>query len=304
MKINPWLALTIGLGSFATAIHCAEMEPEAQKLLGIQTADLAALSLPPETAVFATVISPASLIDNYRKIETAQAELTLSATTVTRLEKLFAGGELVARKELEAAQAQHNRNQAALLELQDRLTLEWGERLANLPAPERKIMLDSLLAGHRALLRLAVSRGKSPTAQPVAARLHEFGQDRRPFRCTTLLPARTTDPAFQATTYLGWVDTPDAPLAVGGALNGTLELVGKPRVGRLVPQSAVVFYLGKAWIYQQSGDAGFNRLEIPADTPVEGGWFISGDVIKPHQIVTQGAQALLSGETIGSVEEE
>lgn len=54
MKINPWFALTIGLGSFAAPIHCAEMAPEAQKLLDSQTADLAALSLPlpPETALF------------------------------------------------------------------------------------------------------------------------------------------------------------------------------------------------------------------------------------------------------------
>lgn len=87
---------------------------------------------------------------------------------------------------------------------------------------------------------------------------------------------------------------------------------GLERSGVIVPESAVVWSEGKAWIYLQQprepareaadadqtgapGQAPFVRREIPTDLPVPHGWFVSG--LPPEtRVVVSGAQLLLSAE--------
>lgn len=298
MKTN--IFLTVILASLA---HATEIDAEARRLIGLETTDLAEKSLPPEAAVYGSVISPAPLIDLFRQIETAQASLEISQQASDRAGKLFASGELVARKDVETAQAQLMRDQSAIRALEDRLVLEWGPRFSKLSATDRTKMLEDLLEGRMTMVRLAVSRGEDFEGLPLAADLHAFGRDMKPIRCTAISPALMTDPVFQSRAFLGLIETPEAPLAVGLSLTGSLELKGEPRAGILVPQAAVVFYLGKAWVYQKGDGEEFERVEIPTDTPVDGGWFLASDAIEPHPVVTKGAQSILSKETAGPAEE-
>jgi hypothetical protein len=80
-------------------------------LLGFEVTDLTAKSLPPEVAVFGSVLSPAPMIELFRQLEAAQAALEVSKESLDRADKLFASGELVARKEVQTAQAQHAQDQ-------------------------------------------------------------------------------------------------------------------------------------------------------------------------------------------------
>lgn len=293
--------LVILAGGFSSA---AEVNPEAQRLIGLETANLAVKSLPPEVPVHGSVLSPAPLIDLYRAVATAQETLGISKESLERSEKLYASGELVARKDVQAAQAQHVLDKSALQSLEDRLVLEWGPRFSNLKAAERIKLIDDLLAGHVAIARLSLLPGEKLSAAPLAARLHAFGQERSQVRCTGILPAPAVDPAFQAQVFLGLLETPPAYLAVGMTLAGVLELRAEPRAGVFVPQEAVVFYLGKAWIYQKMKGDVFERVEVPVETPVEGGWFVAGDVFAHHPVVSRSAQSILSLETLGPAEEE
>ena len=289
----PLVALLAGLTSRGAGIDAA-----TQKLLGIETTALAEKSLPPEVAVYGSVLSPAPLVELFRQIAAAQAAWVVSNESLERVEKLFASGELVARKEVQAAQAQQAQDQVVVQGLEDRLALEWGPRFSQLAPAERTKLLADLLASRQALIRLAVSRGESPASAPLAASLHPFGRSQMPLRCLAISPAPTVDPAFQSPAFFGLIETPTVPLAAGLALTGVLELAGKPRLGIFVPQEAVVFYLGKAWVYQKEAGDLFERVEIPVNAPVEGGWFVAADVLEPHPAVTKGAQALLSKETL------
>ena len=295
----PMVALFAGLASRA-----AEIAAEAQKLLGVETTALTEKSLPPEVAVYGSVLSPAPLVELFRQITAAQAARVVSKESLERVEKLFASGELVARKDVQAAQAQLALDQVVIQGLEDRLALEWGPRFSKLSAADRSKLLDGLLASRQTLIRLSVSRGESPASAPLAASLHTFGRAQMPLRCTSISPAPAIDPAFQSPAFIGLIETPAAPLAAGLALTGVLELEGEPRLGIFVPQDAVVFYLGKAWVYQKEEGDLFERVEIPVDVPVEGGWFVAADVLEPHPAVTKGAQALLSKETLAPAAEE
>lgn len=289
----PIFALLAGLTSRGAGVDAA-----TQKLLGIETTALAEKSLPPEVAVYGSVLSPAPLVELFRQIAAAQAARVVSNESLERVEKLFGAGELVARKEVQAAQAQQAQDQVVVQGLEDRLALEWGPRFSQLAPADRSKLLADLLASRQALIRLAVSRGESPASAPLAASLHPFGRSQMPLRCPAISPAPSVDPAFQSPAFFGLIEIPTVPLAAGLALTGVLELAGKPRLGIFVPQDAVVFYLGKAWVYQKEAGDLFERVEIPVDAPVEGGWFVAADVLEPHPTVTKGAQALLSKETL------
>ena len=298
------LLLTVLILAAAGFSLAAEIEPDSQRLLGVETANLAVKSLPPEIAVYGSVLSPAPLIDLFRQIGAAQAAMEISKESLERVGKLFSSGELVARKDVQAAQAQYALDQTALRALEDRLVLEWGPRFSKLPASERALLLDHLLAARKALIRLSISRGDALETVPLAARLHSFGHDQSPLRCTDIIPAPAIDPAFQAQAFLGLLETPAVPLATGMTLTGVVELKGEPRVGVFVPQAAVVFYLGKAWLYQKEDGDKFERVEVPIKDPVEGGWFVPADILEEHPIVTKGAQSLLSKETLAPAVEE
>ena len=279
-----------------------EVNAEAQRLIGLETADLAAKSLPPQVAAYGSVLSPAPLIDLFRQIEAARTAAEISKQTSERAEKLFSAGELVARKDLEAAQAQLMRDQVAIQVIEDRLILEWGASFSKLVSPERTRLLENLLHGKMAIVRLSVARSEMLHGVPLAASLHAFGQELKPIRSTSITPATMIDPAFQARGFLCLIETSDAALAIGLTLTGTLELAGESRAGVVVPPSAVVYYLGKTWIYQKADADEFERIEISTDTPADGGWFLASGVLAPHPVVTHGAQSILSQETSSTEE--
>lgn len=64
----------------------------------------------------------------------------------------------------------------------------------------------------------------------------------------------------------------------------------------IVPQSALVWWQGKAWIYVQKDDEHFVRREVPTDQPVENGFIVRSGLLPNATIVIGGAQVLLSEE--------
>ena len=60
-------AFTVAIFSQAT-----EIDAQAQRLMGLETAALAAKSLPPRVAAYGSVLSPAPLIELFRQTEAAK----------------------------------------------------------------------------------------------------------------------------------------------------------------------------------------------------------------------------------------
>jgi hypothetical protein len=73
-------------------------------------------------------------------------------------------------------------------------------------------------------------------------------------------------------------------------------LSGRSPVGAAVPASAIVWLQGRAWAYRRTGQDTFVRVEIATDLPAPGGGYIAKDLPKDAEIVTCGAQLLLSEE--------
>ena len=66
--------------------------------------------------------------------------------------------------------------------------------------------------------------------------------------------------------------------------------------GVIIPNSAVVWYAGKPWVYHKVSANQFSRLPINTDVEIENGWFQQGNFQPSDEVVTSGAQLLLSEE--------
>ena len=108
-------------------------------------------------------------------------------------------------------------------------------------------------------------------------------------------PAAEADPLTRRATYLyradhGWrgatPGTPVAALAPGSAPAAR---------GALVPDDAVVQWDGLAWAYRRRSGR-YERVAVPTDRPVPGGWLAARSLEPGDTVVVTGAQELLSEE--------
>jgi hypothetical protein len=81
--------------------------------------------------------------------------------------------------------------------------------------------------------------------------------------------------------------------------------VGTPVRGVTIPGSAVVWWQGKAWLYEAISPTTFTRREVTTENPVTGGYFVPGSTFTSGtKVVTAGAQALLSEEFRSQIQQE
>ena len=80
--------------------------------------------------------------------------------------------------------------------------------------------------------------------------------------------------------------------------------VGRRLRGVLIPHAAIVWWQGKAWVYEQTAPTHFVRRAVPAGQPIGGGYFAASGFAPGAQVVTEGAQALLSEEFRAQIQPE
>ncbi|WP_052572677.1 efflux RND transporter periplasmic adaptor subunit [Haloferula sp. BvORR071] len=283
------------------ASQALEIDAEARGKLGLATAPLKECTIPRTSPAFGTVLSPAPLIDLLRQRDTAIATAGFSKEALARAEKLFASGELVARKDVDAARAQQVQDEAQIRGLEDRITLEWGPAFAAMSSGDQASFIAELLDRKRFLARIALPGRKWPEAAPTGATFHPGGAMTKPFHSAAIYQSTTTDPAFQSLSFLTVFESPGISPTPGTADSATLELPGEPEHGLLVPESAVVFFQARAWIYSVHGSGDeFQRIEISTDHPAPGGWCVAKEKIGTDEVVTTGAQVLLSEEALSA----
>ena len=74
--------------------------------------------------------------------------------------------------------------------------------------------------------------------------------------------------------------------------------------GVIIPKSALIWYMDQAFVYLKTAEDTFSRRTLEHYSASADGYFIP-DAIKPgEQIVTKGAQMLLSEELRGQIPSE
>jgi hypothetical protein len=270
-----------------------KLDLTAQRLIGLQTAALAAATQARTVKAYGRVLEPAPLLALASHTASARAVLAASSKEYQRLKTLFAQGQNASAKTLETAQATMQRDQIMLQTAEAQFLAAWGKTLAQ--EPDLAAFLGSLAKLECVLVRLDLPAADSLAVAPVGAQLELPGTN-PPLEARFLGRATTTDAQVQGEGFIFVATNSAARLAPGLALAGFLQLPGEPLHGVVVPNAAIVRADDRAWVYVQTGDTTFARRELALDQPVAGGWFVAQGLAPNDRLVVTGAQALLSEE--------
>jgi len=281
------------------------LDAETQQRSGIETGVLPSTPHPEQLRAYGMVLDVARLTElsnNYAnakaQVQTAQAKLAMSKPAFERAEKLFNETHVVSQAQLQAAEAAFGTDQASLAAAQAQVrTLtatayqEWGSVLGKSLVDESP-MIKALIERQSFLLQITLPPGVILPVPPATASI-ETGKAPRP-EITFVSPATRIDPRIQGLSFFY------AAAAESGVLPGMNVLAflpsGRSIEGVAVPASAIVWWQGRAWVYRRAGRDTFTRDAIATDLPAPGGGYIANDVAKDAEIVTRGAQLLLSEE--------
>lgn len=278
-----------------------KLEKEKWKALGIEMAEPLKAELKPQRVAFGRVLDPAPIVALDGELSSADAALIASRAEFDRTQALQKAGEGMSRKVAETAEAQFRGDEIKADGLRRRARLEWGPVFPAADAAKRRALIEQLVGGESALVRVELLPGDALAELPTGARISVLGRESETIATDIITPASDADPKTQAQGFILRVDKPAFALRPGMALTAWLELPQKVRDGFEVPRSAVLRHDGRAWVFVQEETEKFARKPVKLEVPLDGekGWFVSaqeGGIKADDLIVVTGAQTLLSEE--------
>jgi membrane fusion protein, multidrug efflux system len=233
--------------------------------------------------------------------EVISASLTHNQNEYNRLLALNQDDKNVSDKVVATALADTKSDEAKLSatessakSIADSVRQAWGESLSKL-ALEKNMspLLQNLVTNKEALLQITLPYD-SP--EPAANSHVVIGIPETQYSGAAyyLSPAPVSNASIQGKTYFYHLNS---SILRSGMKVTVLNLNNtQSNIGVLIPATAVVWYGGKPWVYKKTSDDEFTRIPINTDTEVQNGWFYQGKLKAGDQIVTSGAQLLLSEE--------
>ena len=230
--------------------------------------------------------------------EAAKATAAASRKEYERLKTLNADDRNASDKAVQTAEALWHSDNArekaaieALETIEQNAKQQWGNVIAS--AIVNKTPLFSRVAAQQDVLVQVTLLGSYLASPPQAIRLQS---PRGGFVETILVsPSPRTDPRFQGESFFYSARALKSGLVSGMNLSAYLP-VGSAEEGYLVPETAVVWWQGKAWVYLQEDKGRYVKQELPTASPVNDGWFVSKRFAVDKSVVVTGAQLLLSEE--------
>lgn len=229
----------------------------------------------------------------------AQARLAASKPAFERTETLyrFQGASAA---QAQAAEATFRADDASVAAADSQLSTlaataqqGWGPVLAR-GLIERTPMFVGLVERREILLQVTLPPGTMATgSSPAFAELVDG--NRAPLAFVS--PATKTDPRIQGLSFF-YTAAADPRLLPGMSV---VVFVASPTAieGVVAPDNAIVWWQGRAWIYLKAAPDRFVRRQIPTSTPTPKGGYVVPQLADGSEVVTQGAQILLSEEQTG-----
>lgn len=260
-------------------------------------------------ASFGTVIAIDPLIELRTRYLAAKAEADVVRATLVgsrqeyeRIRKLNEDNKNVSDRAVVSAESALKTDQARLAaaeiaaaSIRDTMRQQWGADLTRLATEQpASAALERLLHYRDALLQITLpfdsavpKRGDTLMVAPAAG----LGKT---VKAQFISAAPHTDASIPGKTY--FYRAPADNLRTGMRVAVRMEQADSELAGVVVPVDAIVWYGGKAWVYLKQGPERFRRQAVSTDHAVNGGWFNTGTLQPGDELVTSGAQLLLSEE--------
>lgn len=288
-----------------TSAGTVVISPTQMTLSGIAVQALPVTRFQPHTSAYASVLDPGPLLQLRGQLRSAQlqtdaarAQAAASEREYRRLTVLNGQDHTVSDKVTEAARATRDADrahleaaQAGLLAARDTARSRWGDMLVGWALAPHAPQLDALNSGQQALLSVALPQGGAAGSPPPTIHIKLPGSVGE-ITAHLVSPSPLADPVIQSPTY--FYQAPRGGLRTGMRIDALLP-TGQSVDGVVIPNSAVVWYANRPWVYVQSTDTQFVRREISVDTPAPGGWFVA-QWRGGERVVVKGAALLFSQE--------
>jgi hypothetical protein len=281
------------------------IDAAAQERSGIETTRLPSAPYLNQVRAYGMVLDAGRLTDlsnGYANAEaqlrTAQAKIAVSKAAFERAQKLYDNERSTSLALLQSAEATFRADEAGVGAAESQVrTLsatayqEWGPVLGK-SLVERSPTVTRVIERQDFLLQLTLPPGVTvPSAQP-AATIEGPGKTRSGI--AFISPATRTDARIQGLSFFYLAS------AESGVLPGMNVLAflssGASVDGVAVPAEALVWWQNRAWIYRRIDPETFVRTQIATDQPTAAGGYIDKSLLNDAEIVTRGAQLLLSEE--------
>jgi hypothetical protein len=290
IRLTPLLMLLLVAAPRAWAD--VELKPEERENLGIRTESVKAIETGRQWSASAQVLDATPLIATLGELQAAETAAVASKAEAERSERLYREEANVARKALDAAQAQAVTDTVRLRTARAQLLGTWGPGIAALSGSARSTLVSDLLAGRVCLARIDLVQSLPTTLTDPQVEVSSLDRGSRPAaRWLGRLPQATN------TTLAGaGLLRVAAPLPAGSLLEAVVSEPGATIKGTSVPASAVIRFRGHEWVYEETAANHFVLREVRSGVRVSGRALLVDALGLDAKVVTVGPRALLAAD--------
>ena len=281
------------------------IDDAAQETSGIATTRLSAAPRRQELRAYGMVLDVARLTELSNayanaeaQVRSAEARMAFSRASYERARMLHDNEGGVSQATLQAAEAAYRSDEAgtgAAVSMVRTLAAtahqEWGPVLGK-SLLEHSDTVVRLIERQDFLLQVTLPPGVPAPKSVAAAAIERDGADRA--AVTLVSPATRTDPRIQGVSFFFLVPADSGVLP--GMYVRAFIATGDARDGVVIPPEALVWWQDRPWVYRLAGDDTFVRTAVATDLPTPDGGYIDRNLGDGTEIVTRGAQFLLSEE--------
>ncbi|MDR2219964.1 MAG: hypothetical protein LBE24_05220 [Methylobacillus sp.] len=282
---------------------------ETQQQSGIVTSPLVAASYQGGLDAYGSVVNMDAYNDLRARYLAARAEASAVRAAIAnsqkeyqRLVELNRDDKNVSDRAVTAAESAWKADQARLAaaettaaSLRDTLRLQWGETLANWATQQQPPEpLQRLQQRREVLIQITLPFDAPDPGKNAKLMVEPAGTRERPVQASYVSPAPVSDAAMPGKTFF-YRAAPDS-LRVGMRVIAHLARDGQSADGVIVPADAIIWYGGQAWVYRKESEERFVRDQVSTERESGNGWFNAGTLKAGDEVVTSGAQLLLSEE--------
>ncbi len=290
-----------------------QLTPEVVAASGIRSAALQALNVAAVDPDWAEVQSATPLAEARLRLQQADAEVdqwpvqvAAARLELERQRALFQQSGTTSQRVVDQAQASLRQleqraeaAQATRADVQAAVQAEFGAMVLDALRTPGGGALAEVLNGAQVLLLVAsaadTGASQGEVLQTDGTPLHTVA---RRFAPATHALASTAAPSWY------WL-AKAAGLRAGQRVRlMPAASVHRGGTGVLLPEAAVVWQSGSAWIWQPSAAGTFVRRSVIPGAAVKGGWLVSAGLSPGQTVVVEGAQLLLSEESRAQIRNE
>ena len=282
------------------------LDPFIQAQNGIRVEMLPVVEYQPRREAYGIVLDMQPLLELRLRIIAARESLerardheSASAQEYKRLVRLSGKDGSVSRKAVEEEKAVWKSDKASrtgardtLDRLREMARIEWGSVLGEWVSYGKSGDLSALMEGREVLLLVTILPEGVPGTPP--SRIFVQAGDSRTEEVARLVSdAPGTDTSVQGRTY--FYRMPSKNARIGMRLSVGIPSPGGAVRGVFLPDSAIIWYLGRPWTYMEVSSGHFQRKELEGWIRVRKKWFSTGFGSRA-KVVVEGAQLILSRE--------